>query len=1063
MTPGMVMSAWSSLRTRIAIGMLLAVLVTLWLTTWIAGYMLRMEMEAAIAAQQFSTVALAAREVDRSLRDRIAAVEEVADRLARDEVPPDRQQRFLEARLILPRMFNWGVVLLDADGLARASIPASLNRTGVNYRDMPTVREALERGETLVTDPLVGKATGRPVVSITAPVRDGRGRVRGLVMGITNLAEPNFLDSVSGAKYGATGDFFITAPQSRMFIASSDKRRVMQMGPTRGINPVYDRYIDGYEGSGVAVSSRGVLELSSSKRIESTGWLMQSVLPAEEAFAPVYNLERRLALAGAALTLLVCAVAWWWLRRQLQPAREASELLTRMSDGSLPRQPLPVRHRDEIGKLASAFNGLLVRIMAEEARAAEHAANQRLRKIVTHVPGVVFQYRMFADGHGCFPFASEAFTDIYGVTPESVRESADIIRNMAVAEDRERFFSSMRASAESLSLWRIDYRIRRPDGVTKWLLVEAMPEMEDGIVTWYGFIADITEAKAMEESLRIAATTFQTLEGIMVTNARGVILRVNPAFTGITGYAPEEVIGRSPALLKSNRHDEAFYRAMWAELLEKGVWQGEIINRHRSGSTYPEWLTITAVKDEAGQTTHYVGVFQDISDRKKAEEEIRNLAFYDSLTHLPNRRLLLDRLQQAVAASSRNGRYGALLFLDLDNFKTLNDSLGHDTGDRLLVEVAARLHACVREGDTVARLGGDEFVLMIEDLSGDGAEAAAQTEAVANKVLAALGASYRLGTQEYRGSSSIGITMFSGREAGIDELLKRADLAMYQAKAAGGNALRFFDPAMQARINQRSMLEAELHRAFADKQFVLHYQPQVDRANRCIGVEALIRWQCPGRGLVSPAEFIPLAEECGLIKPIGQWVLEQACARLAAWARDPHTAALSMAVNVSAKQFRQPEFIDGVREAIGRYGIVPSRLKLELTESLLLADIDDAIAKMLALRGIGISFALDDFGTGYSSLAYLKRLPFDQVKIDRSFVEDLLSDANAAAICKAVIVLGRTLGLEVVAEGVESENQWQILRDEGCAAVQGYLFGQPMDETGFIAWLGGQTAPARRD
>jgi diguanylate cyclase (GGDEF)-like protein/PAS domain S-box-containing protein len=612
---------------------------------------------------------------------------------------------------------------------------------------------------------------------------------------------------------------------------------------------------------------------------------------------------------------------------------------------------------------------------------------------------------------------------------------------MALSEDKERFFASLHASAETLELWRIDYRIRRPDGVVKWLLVEAMPELENGIVTWYGFIADITEAKATEENLRIAATTFLTLEGIMVTDARSVILRVNPAFSEITGYPADEVVGRTPAVLKSNRHDTAFYRAMWAELQAKGVWQGEIVNRRRSGETYPEWLTITAVKDATGAATHYVGVFQDITARKTAEEEIRNLAFYDPLTHLPNRRLLLDRLQQAVAASSRNGRYGALLFLDLDNFKTLNDSLGHDIGDRLLIEVAGRLHACVREGDTVALL------------SEDGGEAAAQAEATASKVLAALNRPYHLGSQDYRGSSSIGVALFSGREIGIDELLKRADLAMYQAKAAGRNTLRFFDPGMQARINLRSTMEGELHRALLDQEFALYYQPQVDRSNRCIGVEALIRWRNPDRGMVAPAEFIPLAEECGLIQPIGRWVVEQACERLAAWARDSLTADLTIAVNVSAKQFRQEDFIEQLREAIRRFAAVPSRLKLEITESLLLVDIDDAIAKMLALRGLGVTFSLDDFGTGYSSLAYLKRLPLDQIKIDRSFVNDVLTDPNDAAICKAIIALGKSLGLNVVAEGVETESQWERLREEGCAAVQGYLFGYPMSEPDFLDWL----------
>jgi diguanylate cyclase (GGDEF)-like protein/PAS domain S-box-containing protein len=1044
---------WASLRTRITLGTLLAVLLTLWLTMLVASRMLRSEMEAAISAQQFSAVSLAAKEVDRSLSERIAAIEEVADRLARSGLRPDQQQHFLEERIILPQMFNWGVLILDAEGVARASIPAKLNRIGTDYRNIPSIMAVFERGQTMVTDPLVGRATGQPVVSVTAPIRDSAGRVRGLVMGITNLAEPNFLDAVSAAKYGATGDFLITAPNSRMFVASSDKRRVMQKGPPVGVNPVYDRYLEGYEGSGLAMSSRGVLELSSNKRIPSAGWLMQSVLPADEAFAPIANLQRRLLVAALVLTLLAGGFSWWWLRRQLQPVREASDLLSRMGDGSLARQPLPVRRNDEIGQLANAFNGLLVRILAEEELAAEHAANERIRKIVAHVPGVVFQYRLFADGHGCFPFASEAFADIYGVAPEDVRESVDVIRNMALAEDKERFFASLHASAESLELWRIDYRIRRPDGVVKWLLVEAMPELENGIVTWYGFIADITDAKAMEENLRIAATTFLTHEGIMVTDARSVILRVNPAFTDITGYSAAEVVGRTPAVLSSNRHDAAFYRAMWAELRSKGIWQGEVMDRRRSGEVYPEWLTITAVKDEQGATTHYVGVFQDITARKAAEEEIRNLAFYDPLTHLPNRRLLLDRLQQAVAASSRNGRCGALLFLDLDNFKTLNDSLGHDIGDRLLVEVAGRLQACVREGDTVARLGGDEFVLMIQDLSDARGEAAAQAEATASQVLHTLNRPYQFGSQEYRGSSSIGVALFAGREVGIDELLKRADLAMYQAKSAGRNTLRFFDPGMQARINLRSTMEGELHRALAEHEFVLHYQPQLDRDNRCIGVEALIRWQNPIRGLVAPAEFIPLAEECGLIQPIGRWVVEQACECLAGWARDPLTADLTIAVNVSAKQFRQDDFIEQLREAIRRFAVNPSRLKLELTETMLLIEIDDAIAKMLALRGLGVSFSLDDFGTGYSSLAYLKRLPIDQIKIDRSFVDNVLTDPNDAAICKAVIALGKSLGLDVVAEGVETEGQWTRLREEGCSAFQGYLFARPMSEADFLDWL----------
>lgn len=1044
---------WASLRTRLTLGVLFVMVVTLWVTTLVTSRALRKEMEAAISAQQFSAVSLAAKEVDRSVRERIRAIESLAAIVSSSRLTYEQSQRYLEERLVLPQLFNWGVMILDADGTARASIPVNLNRLGINYRESEFVRRVLAEGKTSVTDPLIGQRTRQPVVAVLAPIRDGEGKVYGLAMGIINLAEPNFLDDIGAAKYGATGDFFITSPASRSYVASSDKRRLMQKGPPVGVNPLYDRYLEGYEGSGTAASSRGVLELSSSKRIPSTGWLMQSVLPAQEAFAPVAYIQDRLLIVAAVLTFLAGTITWWWLRRQLQPLTEASGLLARMRDGSLPRQPLPVRHNDEIGQLTSAFNGLLDRIMAEEERAAEHAANERLRKIVSHVPGVVFQYRLYPDGHGCFPFASEAFTDIFGVSPEDVRERADVVRNMLCPDDAERFFASLNASAESLSLWRIEYRIRRLDGAIKWLLVEAMPENDEGVVTWYGFIADITSAKATEEELRIAATTFLTQEGIMVTDARGVILRVNPSFSAITGYRPEEVVGRTPAVLKSNRHDVAFYTAMWGELHSKGTWQGEIWNRRKSGESYPEWLTITAVNDANGKTTHYVGAFQDITARKAAEDEIRNLAFYDPLTRLPNRRLLLDRLQQAVAASSRNGRYGALLFLDLDNFKTLNDSLGHDIGDQLLIEVAGRLHACVREGDTVARLGGDEFIVMLEDLSEASGEAVMRAEIAANKILSALNQTYHLSGQEYRGSSSIGIALFRGRDVNVDELLKRADMAMYQAKSAGRNTLRFFDPAMQARINVRSLMESELHRALDEREFELYYQPQIDCQDRCTGVEALIRWHNPRRGLVLPAEFIPLAEESGQILPIGYWVLKRACQQLAAWRDDVLTRDLTLAVNVSAKQFRHEGFIDELRGVLSRTGADSSRLKLEITESLLLTDIDEAITKMLLLRGLGVRFSLDDFGTGYSSLSYLKRLPLDQVKIDRSFVRDVLTDPNDAAICKAVIALGKSLGLSVIAEGVETASQWAFLRNEGCAAVQGYLYAVPMPEGDLLVWL----------
>ncbi len=567
------------------------------------------------------------------------------------------------------------------------------------------------------------------------------------------------------------------------------------------------------------------------------------------------------------------------------------------------------------------------------------------------------------------------------------------------------------------------------------------------------YAALLATRQQAEEELRIAAATFESNDGMTITNADMVILRVNKAFTEITGYSAEEAVGQTPRLLSSGRHDAAFYAKMWGSIARTGSWQGEIWNRRKSSELYPEWLSITAVMDEAARVTHYVATFSDITSRKTAEGEIKSLAFYDPLTRLPNRRLLMDRLAQALAASSRYQRKGALLFIDLDNFKTINDTLGHDKGDLLLQQVAQRLSTCIGEGDTVARLGGDEFMVMLEDLSESAREAATQAETVSEKIRLTLNQTYQLASLEHHSTPSIGVTLFGEQQEGIDEPMKRADLAMYQAKAAGRNLVRFFDPQMQAVVTARAALELGLREAIAKKQFLLYYQAQVVGERQLTGVEALVRWKHPERGMVSPAEFIPLAEETGLILPLGQWVLDTACTQLAKWAAQADLAHLTIAVNVSAHQFHQCDFVDQVLEALARTGANPHRLKLELTESMLVSNVEDVIVKMNALRAHGVGFSLDDFGTGYSSLSYLKRLPLDQLKIDQGFVRDILIDPNDAAIARMVVALANSMGLAVLAEGVETEAQRDFLAEQGCHAYQGYLFSRPLPLEEFEAFV----------
>lgn len=552
------------------------------------------------------------------------------------------------------------------------------------------------------------------------------------------------------------------------------------------------------------------------------------------------------------------------------------------------------------------------------------------------------------------------------------------------------------------------------------------------------------ERKMIEQNLQIAAIAFESQEGMLVTDANRVILRVNSACSQITGYSEDEIIGKHPGMLSSGRHDMDFYASMWESIVNTGSWEGEVWNRRKNGEVYPAHLTFTAVKGRDGATVNYVATLVDITSRKSAEEEIQHLAYYDSLTGLPNRRLLMDRLSQALVTSARGKGGGAILFLDLDHFKTLNDTLGHDVGDLLLKQVSERLTSCVREGDTVARIGGDEFVIMLEGLSDSIFEAARQAEIICEKILNILNQAYHLNTYEYHSTTSIGATLFSGHEVGSDELLKQADIAMYQSKTAGRNAIRFFDPVMQEVINNRAVLERELHKAFDNDQFQLHYQLQVNNLGQALGAEALIRWMHPERGMVLPFHFISLAEEIGLILPIGKWVIETACAQLKVWQQSPLTKDIVLSINVSAKQFRQADFVEQVQDAVNRHGINPSLLKLELTESLLLDDVEEIIVTMTTLREIGVQFSLDDFGTGYSSLMYLKRLPLNQLKIDQSFVRDLITDVSDQAIVHTIIAMAKSLSLDIIAEGVETEEQLQFLLNKGCTSYQGYLFSRPL-------------------
>jgi len=585
-----------------------------------------------------------------------------------------------------------------------------------------------------------------------------------------------------------------------------------------------------------------------------------------------------------------------------------------------------------------------------------------------------------------------------------------------------------------------EYTLCCSDGEERMVQIHAIQYEPEKLLA---YCQDITELRQAEHQLRIAALAFESNDSIVIIDAQRKIKRINQAFSHTTGYSAEEAVGEDYFSIISKRESDCNTDEIWKMIEENGSWQGERWSQRKNGQRFLEWLSITSFRDSDNQLINYVAISRDITERRESEEKIARMALYDSLTNLPNRRLLQDRLKTAIQTAERFEQYGALMFIDLDHFKVINDTLGHDYGDKLLIEVAVRLQGCVRKSDTLARLGGDEFIILLENLSHISDLAILQARSIAKIILYELSKTFTINSRPVNITPSIGVALFNGRNATGYELLKWADLAMYQAKSSGRNTVRFFDPVMQAKIEERALLEAELHRAIKAQEFCLYFQKKVDRENNCTGFEALIRWQHPEKGILPPKHFIAFAEESGMIEAIGGQVLRAACRQMRCWSKCTLTREISVAVNVSAKQFKNPYFAEEIEQLLTNSIYPPFSLTIELTESLLAENIEDIALKMRRLKQCGVQFALDDFGTGYSSLSYLKHFPFDFVKIDRSFVCDMLENTSQAGLVRAIIAMAHSLGLKVIAEGVETPAQWQFLREEGCDEAQGYLFGEP--------------------
>ncbi len=699
-----------------------------------------------------------------------------------------------------------------------------------------------------------------------------------------------------------------------------------------------------------------------------------------------------------------------------------------------------VSGRDEIGRLGQAFDEMVQTQVqySMKARKLSQAVEQSAASVI------------ITDRRGIIEFVNPAFTSITGYAQdEAIGKSAGML---SAGETSREVYRSLWDTVNSGGTWRGELLNRRKNGDVYWDTATISPvRNEKGEITHFAAVQeDITLRKEVEGKLLLNMHVLNSIsEGVAVTDAAQKFSYVNPAFTAITGYSAEEVVGKSPRLLSSGLMEKTFYGKMWADIEEHGRWQGEIIDRRKSGESYPEWLSISTLKDERGQVSRYVSVFMDISERKEAERRVIHMAQHDFLTGLPNRMLLLDRLAQAIKHAMRDRTKVAIMFLDLDRFKHVNDTLGHPIGDKLLVEIASRITRVSRAGDTVSRLGGDEFVIMLP-----GVETVDDISGVADKVLQSVAGPCAIDGREIEITTSLGISVFPDDGGDGEALLHQADSAMYQAKQDGRNNYRFFTTEMNRRALERLDIEHRLRHALTRNELSLYYQPQIGRASGAIiGAEALIRWDNPEIGAVTPELFIPVAEETGLIIPIGEWALREACRQNASW-RKAGLLEIAVSVNLSTVQFRQKSLGKMIRSILEDSELDPAGLELEITESAIMNDAEAAIMLLHEIKALGVTLVMDDFGTGYSSLTHLKQLPIDKLKIDQSFVRDMADDPDDAVIVDTIINMARNLGLKNIAEGVETAEQIELLARYGCDGMQGYYFGPPMSADEFIARFG---------
>ena len=918
----------------------------------------------------------------------------------------------------------------------------------------PVVRS--NAGQSLVIDRLFDNPTGHSnktiqssflvidtirslAAVVVAPLHSGLGTGKKNDIGFVRIA--HFLDSDyvrdMSAKLGS--QFAIRADSWTN--ASEDFDPMSHSSPSHELLPRLD-----FSGGSIALhweqgdlGQEGAVAVDAGKQDEVQLIFGQSK---GDVFASLNTFRSAVLLVIALSALFAVPIGIFFTRRTIaDPVEKLTAQAKAIAGGD--RQPLhDFRYKGELGTLAESFNVMVASLDTREHQL--RSAQREIEAIVGNAPSVIF----IKDTEGRYLLVNPEFEKLFGVSGEQIKGKTDFdFFPQSMAENYQRNDQQV---LQDLQAHQYEEVAPHADGVRTYLSIK-FPLLDDKgkVFAVCGISTDITERKNAENDLMLAKKIIESAnEAIVITNVNGIIEDVNPAYEQVTGYSRSEAIGSRPGISQSGRHDTLFYKKMWDEIIQTGKWEGELWDRRKNGELFPAWMSINTVRDDKGRPSHYVGIFNDITSKKETESRLEELAYFDGLTGLPNRSLFRDRLHHEIAACRRHGSRLAVIFIDLDNFKLINDSQGHLAGDKLLEIVGERLQVKGRDTDTVSRLGGDEFTIVLTDIN--------DPESISdyvNGVIEAINEPMNILGQQMSIGASAGVAIYPDDGHDMEALIKNADIALYQAKEQGRNTFRFFSRDLQEKILSRIQLEEDLRRAIAGKEFVLYYQPKYNLLTRqVVGMEALIRWQRDDGEMVMPDEFIPLAEETGLIIEIGELVLEVACRQVSEWERVSGRK-LRMAVNLSASQLKMENLVKRVRDIVSNCSLDHDALELELTESMVMENVQDAIGKMEKLRTLGVHLSIDDFGTGYSSLGHLKRFPIDSVKIDKSFIQDLEKGAEDAAIIEAIIAMAEKLNMHVIAEGIETEEQLQFVIGAGCHEGQGYYLGRPMPAEDFLCLL----------